>query len=55
MWTIGIIKYGSLKGWQKPNACQIAKLWFGKVWLGTKHPLKTKMHTRKPQMAKFLL
>jgi hypothetical protein len=35
-WAIWIVKCGSSKVWQEPNTCQIAKLWLGKVWLGTK-------------------
>jgi hypothetical protein len=44
-WAIWIMKCGSSKVWQKPNTYQIAKLWLGKVWLGTKQALK--YHTAK--------
>jgi hypothetical protein len=38
-WTTEMMKFGNSKVWQEPNTYQTAKVWLGKLWLGTKHRL----------------
>jgi hypothetical protein len=38
-WATSMMKFGNSEVWQEPNTYQIAKIWLGKLWLGTKHLL----------------
>jgi hypothetical protein len=35
--AIVMMKFGNSKVWQESNTYQNAKVWLGKLWLGTKH------------------
>jgi hypothetical protein len=45
-WTIEMMKFGNFKVWQEPNTYQIAKVWLGKLWLGTKHLLNVSCESK---------